>query len=112
MSDPILDKLGQILDRITAIEKRLVLTDQLAVGILQQGTVTDMALQDVLNKVEAQTTVIGSVETLLADLSTRLKAAIAAEDPVMLQKIVTELDANTTRAAKAVEANTPAASVP
>jgi hypothetical protein len=57
MSDPILDKLGQILDRITAIEKRLVLTDQLAVGILQQGTVTDMALQDVLNKVEAQTTV-------------------------------------------------------
>jgi hypothetical protein len=107
VSDPVLVKLDEVVSRLVAIEKRLVLTNQLVIGVMQQGAVTDMDLQDILTRVEAQTTVVGSVETLLADLNTRLKAAIAANDPVLLKQISDELDANTSRAAAAVVANTP-----
>ena len=71
-----------------------------------------LKVEDILAKVEAQTTVIGSVETTLTELSARLKEAITENDPMKLQAIADELDANTTRLSAAVVANTPAAPPP
>jgi len=109
VSDPVLVKLDEILSRIAAIEKRLSSTYQLVASIVQQEAVIDMDLQDILTRVEAQTTVETSIETLLVDLNVRLKAAIAANDPAMIKQISDQLDANTSRAVAAVLANTPAA---
>lgn len=72
----------------------------------QQGKAT-MKLDDVQAKVMAQTTVVGSVVTLLGELSAQLKAA--ANDPAKVQAIADGIDANSAALANAVTANTPAA---
>jgi hypothetical protein len=109
VSDPVLVKLDEVMSRLAAIEKRLSSTYQLVASIVQQEAVIDMDLQDILTRVQAQTTVEDSIETLLVDLNTRLKAAIAANNPALIKQISDELDANTSRAVAAVVANTPAA---
>jgi len=63
-------------------------------------------IDDVSADVEAQSTVIASVETLLTNLSAQLAAA--GTDPAKLQAIKDSLDANTARLSAAVVANTPA----
>ena len=64
-------------------------------------------IDDLAADVTAQTTVIGSVETLLQNLSSQLAAA--GTDPVKLQAVKDALDTNTSRLAAAVQANTPSA---
>lgn len=66
-------------------------------------------IQDVQNAVTSETTVVGSVVTLLNQLSAQLQAAIAQNDPAALQALVTSINANATTLANAVTANTPAA---
>lgn len=63
-------------------------------------------IDDVQADVEAQSTVIGSVETLLANLSAQITAA--GTDPVKLQAIKDALEVNSARLSAAVVANTPA----
>lgn len=56
--------------------------------------------------VTSQRTVVDGVVTMLADLSARLKEAVANDDPVALQTIVADIDANTKALGDAVMANT------
>lgn len=101
--------LQQVLARLTAIESKQTATYQLLISVYNATGVELMSLQDVLAKVEAQTTVIAGVETLVAglvDLNSRLKAAVAAQDPALVEQISNELDANTARMTHAIEANT------
>jgi hypothetical protein len=71
-----------------------------------QGAHVMAMIDDVSADVEAQSTVIASVETLLTNLSAQLAAA--GTDPAKLQAIKDSLDANTARLSAAVVANTPA----
>jgi hypothetical protein len=64
-------------------------------------------LQDIQNAVAAETTVVGSVTTLLQQLAQQLKDAIAAQDPVALQAVVDAINTNANQLANAVAANTP-----
>ena len=66
-------------------------------------------LADIQAAVSAETTVEGSVITLLQTLSADLKAAIASNDPVAMQAVVSTIEANTLALSNAVAANTPAA---
>src|SRR5262245_31203772 len=130
MADVLIDLLNQILARqvaieqrlamlpaldarLAAIDKRLAITHQLAIlCAVQTGGILDMTLNvnDILAKVTAQGTVIGSVETAFGELNQRLKDAIAAGAPLAtLQQISDELDANTNRIARAAAAGTAAA---
>jgi len=119
MADPLLDVLNQILgrlisieSRLTVIEKRAALTQQLAfLATMQTGGILEMTIKidDLVAKVTAQATVIDGVVVLLGDLNTHLKEAIAENDPVKLQAVADALDANTTRLANAAAANTTAA---
>lgn len=66
-----------------------------------------MTLDELKAKVDAQTTVIKSAETLLGQLAQMLRDA--ANDPAKVQAIADELDANTSELAASIQANTPAA---
>jgi hypothetical protein len=69
-------------------------------------------LADIGAAVAAEQTVEQGVIVLLQNLSADLKAAIASNDPVAMQAIVTTIDANSAALAAAVTANTPAAPTP
>ena len=70
-----------------------------------------MALvDDVLADVQDESTVIGSVEQLLTNLSAQLAAA--GTDPAKLAQVKSAIDANKARLSAAVVANTPAAPTP
>lgn len=56
--------------------------------------------------VMSQRNVVDGVVTMLSDLSGRLKAAIADDDPAALQAIAADIDSNTKALADAVMANT------
>jgi hypothetical protein len=64
---------------------------------------------DIQAAVAAEKTVEDSAVTLLQQLTTLLKDAVAANDPVALQAVVDSLTANSAALASAVTANTPAA---
>lgn len=64
-------------------------------------------LADIQHSIASQTTVEASVVTMLTGLSQQLKDAIAASDPVALQALVDQIDANTKTLSDAVVANTP-----
>jgi predicted metal-dependent enzyme (double-stranded beta helix superfamily) len=82
-----------ILDRIATTETRIMAT-----------------LQDILNDVQDEATVVGSVEALLTQLSDLLKNA--GTDPAALQAVKDLVDSNKARLSAAVVANTPAAPTP
>ena len=63
-------------------------------------------IDDIATSVEAQTTVVTSVETLLVHLSQQLADASASADPAKVQAVKDAIDANTARLAAAVTANT------
>jgi hypothetical protein len=89
--------------QLTRIEAKLDL-------LIATETKTMATLADIAAAVTAQTTVVGSVVTLLQQLSAELKAAIAnSADPAALQALVDSINANATTLANAVTANTPAA---
>ena len=65
-------------------------------------------IDDLTQDVQAQTTVVASVTTLLASLSQQLAAA--GTDPVKLAALKTQIDTNTASLSAAVVANTAATS--
>ena len=67
------------------------------------GTIADLEAD-----VAAQTTVVGSVEVLVAGFAQRLADAVASGDPVAIQAAQDEINANTARLAAAVVQGTPA----
>lgn len=67
-----------------------------------------MSMQDVVDRVEQENTVIDSVVLLLQDLSQRLKNARQNSDPSVLQSVIDAMDAHRQKLAEAVVANTPA----
>ena len=81
-------------------------------ALLKRSGIMGATLQDVADKVTAQTDVIKSAETLLTELNTELKAAIANQDMAAVQAISDKIDSNTAELAAAVAANTPAAPTP
>jgi hypothetical protein len=77
-------------------------------GAAKSGTeAIEMDLDGILAKVTAQTSVIQSNNTLLAELSAEIKAN--ANDPAKMQAIADAIDGNTASISAAVVANTPAA---
>ena len=86
-----------------------------ALGVVLQKEEKLMALiDDLLVDVQDESTVVGSVETLLTNLSQMLAAALAAgtATPAQLQAIKAVVDTNKARLSAAVVANTPAAPTP
>jgi len=69
-------------------------------------------MDDLKTAVAAETTVGDSVVALLADISSRLNAALATGDTAALAALSTELTANQAKLAAAVLANTPAPKEP
>ena len=69
-------------------------------------------MQDVINEVQDQDTVIDSVVSLLSNISDQLKNVQASNDPTALQSIIDHIDANTKKLSDAVVANTPAQTSP
>jgi len=67
------------------------------------------SLTQIREAVEAQKTIVGSVLTLITELSQRLKDALADDDPEAASAVVTELESMSKSMAEAVAANTPAA---
>lgn len=63
-------------------------------------------IQDINAAVQAQSTVEDSVITLLNQIVLQLKDAVAANDPVALDKVVSDIQSNTKRLSDAVTANT------
>ena len=87
--------------RLARIENKLNL-------VLTQEAKIMASIGDVQSAVSAETTVVASVVTLLNQLSTLLKAAIASGDPTALGTVVDAINANAASLAAAVTANTPA----
>ena len=78
---------------------------------LNQLEIRIMALlDDIIADVQEETTVIESVVTLLTSLSDQLKAA--GTDPVKLEALKVQIDANKKALADAVVANTPVPPTP
>ena len=86
---------GEVLDFLKRIEQKV--TKEMA------------SLQDIQDAVTQQTTVQGSVVTLLGILAADLKAAISNNNPAQMQAVLDTLNANAQALAAAVVANTPAA---
>jgi hypothetical protein len=86
-------------------------TLQNMITVLTQKVDKAMAtLDDIVQKVQALTTVDDSVVTLLGDLKAKLDAAIAGgADPAKLQALSDALGQQTQRLSDAVTQNTPAA---
>lgn len=78
-------------------------------SIVEKENAMAATLDDVQTAVAAETTVEGSVITLLNGIAAQLAAALAANDPAKVQAIVDQITANTTAMSAAVAANTPAA---
>lgn len=78
--------------------------------LLGKVTYMEAKVQDLVDRVNAQSTVVASVLTLLGDLKTQLEAA--KDDPAVLDAAIATLDANSAALADAVAANTAAANEP
>jgi len=89
---------GQIMDKL----------DQ----ILKGQKMAAATLDDLVSDTTAQTTVVGSVVTLLQGLSAQLAAAIASGNPAKIQAAADAISANTKALADAVAANTPGGPTP
>lgn len=89
-------------DEIAVIHMRL---DKLTRMEKMEMTIVD----DMRQRVIAQTTVIDSVEALITSINQKLKDALAAGDPKAIQEVSDLLDANTNRLAQDVALNTPSA---
>lgn len=68
-----------------------------------------MTLDEILVKVQAESTVDDSIIALLTGISQQLKDALALNDPAKLQAVADGIDANIAKIQAAVVANTPAA---
>jgi len=64
------------------------------------------SLDDIIDDVTAQTTVVQSVVTLVAGLKTQLDAAIASGNMAKVQQVADGLEANTSALANAVKTGT------
>lgn len=87
------------------------------VGMLRRSSgreIETMAnLDEVVSALEAQTTTVGGIETLLAQLKAALDAALAnGLDQAKLDAVFAGLTSNTARLDAAILANTPAAPTP
>lgn len=89
-------KLDKILQMLQTLQREVV---QMAASV-----------DDVIIAVQNETTVEQSVITLLGQLSAQIKAA--GTDPVKLQQVLDQINANTTALSAAVTANTPVPPTP
>ena len=89
--------------RARRIEQKL---DLLVAFIFQQEERMAKSLDDIIDDVTAQTTVVQSVVTLVAGLKTQLDAAIASGNMAKVQQVADGLEANTSALANAVKTGT------
>lgn len=98
-----------IVARLDAIRAQIAaLSNQLA----KESIMTSSAMQAVIDKVAAQTTLIGSAKTLLGELSAKISALAANPNGATqaeLASLAASIDANDQTLSDAVVANTPAA---
>lgn len=92
--------------------ERLDAIDAAIAQLKTQGEQIMATLADITAAVAAEKTVEDSVITLLQQLSQMLKDAIAANDPVAMQAVVDQLNANAKTLSDAVVANTPTPPTP
>jgi hypothetical protein len=98
-------------------DKLLALIYRHVMELKQMSTTEKQVLADLQTEVQANTTVVGSVQALVQNLATQLAAAIQAaqnagvstEDLAAFQAVHDSLAANDTALANLVIANTPAA---
>lgn len=95
-----LDELKQLAVMLTANAPELIQQ------ILTKLTETQMTLDELKTKVEAENTVIDSAMTLLNGLSAQIRDL--STDPAKLQALADEIDAKTAALSASVAANTPA----
>jgi hypothetical protein len=81
----------------------------LVAELLQKEINTMATIDDIKAAVTAETTLEGSLVTLLNQVVGNLKAAVAANDPAALQAVLDQLQANANTMSAALQANTPAA---
>lgn len=84
----------------------LILCLLVSTNVLWRQNQMAVSLADLKTKVDNQTTVIASANTLLSDLSSRIKAG--ANDPQAMQDLADEIDSNTNALSAAVANNTDA----
>jgi uncharacterized protein YoxC len=95
--DGLVERIAATLDSIQAQLKSVITTEQTMAA----------TIDDLLNDVNEEATVIDGVKTLLDGLSKQLADAIAANDPAKIQQVKDAIDANKNALASAVAANTP-----
>jgi hypothetical protein len=92
-------------ERLVRIERML--------GHIQRSQGFIMATMDDLKAaVTAETTVEGSLLTLLTSIAQQLQAAKNNNDPAATQSVIDQINSNTKAMADAITANTPAAPTP
>ena len=91
-----LDRIQQLLEQMKSQETKDMATQA-------------QAMADLTTAVANDTTVSGSIITLLNGVAAQLAAALAANNPAAIEALVTQLNANAAAMAAAVTANTPAA---
>jgi hypothetical protein len=69
-------------------------------------------LQDIANEVTLETTIDQSIVTLLDGIAAQLQTALNNNDPVAMQTVLTNLQANAKILSDAIAANTPVAPAP
>jgi hypothetical protein len=74
--------------------------------VLRKVRYMSRQLEHLRSAVTAQTTIIGSVQTLLTNLAARIRTASSNDDSEALESIASDIDQNSTLLASAVAANT------
>ena len=99
-------KISTILELLGQINNKL---DQLKLQESKDMATQAQALADLTTAVTNNTTVSGSIITLLNGIAAQLAAALAANNPAAIEALVAQLNTNAAAMAAAVTANTPAA---
>lgn len=94
---------------IHSMASRIVFIEAVLKQLIKAEVIEMATLQDIRQKVEAETSIEQSAIVLLQSIAQQLKDAIASNDPQELQQIADMLDANNAALAQALVENTSAA---
>lgn len=108
IDDRIERKLDAILRTQQVVLRAIVRGLQLDEAMLLQEKHMNTDVQDLLNKVAAEDTVIGSVEALLVDLKARIDNGLDTGDLDSIRQVSLDIGNKTAEMSAAVVTNTPA----
>ena len=103
LDDNTLKMLQTILANCQDIRKRLM---ALQLQFQQEGTLVMATFKDLQDEVAKVTSIEQSAKQAIEGIAQQLKEALAQNDPVAIQKVIDDLEANTAPLATAIAANT------